>query len=69
MMAIEQKGMDRLAESLDPLFGKDLSRKGIERFGARMDEEQLEGRLKMEKASGLLGATGTAIRKNTWYGE
>jgi hypothetical protein len=67
--AIEQKGMDRLAERLDPLFGKDISRKSMERYGAHMDKEQLEGRLKMERATGLLGATGAVIRKNTWYGE
>jgi Second Messenger Oligonucleotide or Dinucleotide Synthetase domain len=66
--ALKQTRLDRIAESLEPIFGRDVVRRGMKRYGQQLDAMQQRGELRMAPQTGLIGTVGTAIRKNTWYG-
>lgn len=68
--AAEQKtGIANFSESLSPVFGDEVVRKGIERFGRSMDAAQQSGNLKMATSTGTLGSVGSSVPKNTWFGD
>jgi hypothetical protein len=67
--ALKQTRLDRIGEGLEPIFGKDAVGRGIKRYGQQFDAMQKAGELKMAPQTGLIGAVGTAIGKNTWYGD
>lgn len=67
--ALKQTRLDRIAESLEPIFGEDAVRRGMKRYGQQFDTMQQRGELRMAPHTGLIGTVGVAIRKNTWYGE
>lgn len=68
--AAEQKtGIANFSEALSPVFGDEVVRKSIERFGRSMDAAQQSGNLKMATNTGTLGSAGSAVPKNTWFGD
>src|SRR5207248_11799135 len=67
--ALKQTSLQRIGESLEPIFGKDAVGRGMKRYGQQFDAMQKAGELKMAPQTGLIGAVGTAIGKNTWYGD
>lgn len=67
--AEEKSGIANFSESLSPVFGDEVVRKSIERFGYSIDDAQQSGNLKMAASTGTLGSVGSAIPKNTWYGD
>ena len=70
LSAAEQKtGIANFSESLSPVFGGEVVRKSIERFGRSMDSAQQSGNLKMATGTGTLGSVGASIPKNTWFGD
>lgn len=68
-VAEQKSGIANFSESLSPVFGDEVVRKSIERFGYSMDDAQQGGNLKMAASTGTLGSVGSAIPKNTWYGD
>lgn len=67
--AQQQTGMQKLAESLEPVFGKEILAKSMERYGRQMDAAHQSGALRMASKTGTLGAIGAVVGNNTWYGE
>lgn len=67
--ALKQTRLDRIAESLEPIFGRDTVRRGMKRYGQQFDAMQQRGQLRMAPQTGLIGTVGAAIGKNTWYGD
>ena len=67
--AQQQTGLQRLAESLEPVFGKEIVAKSMERYGQQMDATHRSGALRMAEKTGVLGAVGAAVKGNTWYGK
>jgi hypothetical protein len=62
-------GIHRVGEALAPAFGSDVVRKSIERLGRETDAAQQRGDLRMAAKTGALGAVGSVVPKNTWYGD
>lgn len=69
LSASQQTGMQKLAEGLSPVLGSDVIQRAMERFGRSIDQQHQRGRLRMAAKTGTLGVIGTALGKNTWYGE
>ena len=67
--ALKQTRIDRIAESLEAMVGKDAVGRGMKRYAQQFDVMQKAGDLKMAPQTGLIGTVGAAIGKNTWYGE
>ncbi|MCK4538283.1 MAG: nucleotidyltransferase [Candidatus Krumholzibacteria bacterium] len=61
-------GIDRIVEIFSSAFGSDLVKRATEKYGRVMDSRQQKGELWMAAKTGVLGAAGTIVRKNTWYG-
>lgn len=69
LVASKQTGMQKVAESLSPVLGGDVIKRAMERVGRNMDQQQQSGQLRMAARTGSLGLVGTALKKNTWYGQ
>lgn len=63
-----QTGIHHLVESLSPVLGESLVKRAAERYGKAVDGKHQGGNLKMAAKTGVLGAIGTTVKKNTWYG-
>lgn len=64
-----QTGLHKIAESLEPVFGREVIAKSMELYGKRVDATQRTGVLRMASKTGALGAVGAVVRNNTWYGD
>jgi hypothetical protein len=67
--ASSQTGFHKIAESLEPVFGREVVAKSMELYGKRFDKAHRNGALRMAGKTGTLGAVGAVVRGNTWYGE
>ena len=69
LTASKQKGLEKVAESLGAVLGRDTVQVAVEKYGNMIDHQQKTGKLRMAKKTGLLGSVGTTVRPNTWYGD
>lgn len=68
LTASRQAGMQKIAESLSPVLGGEVVQRAMERYGRGLDQQHQGGQLRMAAKTGMLGAVGATLRKNTWYG-
>lgn len=61
-------GFKRLNENLQGFAGEKLSKSVLSKYGEEMREKSKEGSLMSAKGSGILGSTGTTVKKHTFYG-
>ncbi len=62
------RGIQAVKESLDPLFGDKLLGKAFERVAAKNEAVRRSSSLYMNAGSGVLGAAGMKVQRNTFYG-
>jgi hypothetical protein len=65
---LDVRDMRRIQEGLVPMFGKRVIEKGMVGYAEKIEQQRKAGSLKMSIGTGLLGSTGIAVRKNTFYG-
>ena len=65
----QQKGLQKIGASLGSALGEDIVHRALEEYGSTIDNRHQEGRLRMAPKTGLLGAAGTVVKRNTWYGD
>lgn len=64
----ELSGLPNIIGSLAPALGERVLERAFERLGTAMDEQQQAGQLRMAPRTGRLGASGSRVKSNTWYG-
>jgi hypothetical protein len=65
----ENRGFKSLNESLSLQFGADLTSKVFKSVAMKTKDKRDSGILKMATGTGLLGSTGTSVKKHEFYGE
>lgn len=65
---LKKRGLPMIQESLTPLFGDKIANTTMNKYASVMEEQRKSGKLKMASGTGLLGAIGTAVGGNTFYG-
>ncbi len=64
----KQTGVHKIVPILSTILGESLVKRAVERYGKGIDEKHQSGKLRMAAKTGLLGAIGTTVKRNTWYG-
>jgi hypothetical protein len=65
---LEKKGFDEIGEALSTIFGEDYVKKSIVKYSERLTDLRKKGQLRSTIRTGILGAMGNPIKKNTFYG-
>ncbi len=67
--AMKGKGIDRIVESLKPVFGEAVTTKAFSQYGESLYQQRESGKLRMETGTGILGTTGTIpVKGHTFFG-
>jgi len=66
---LEMRSFKAIQGGLVPMFGEKVAEHGVSSFAEKMERERQKGSLRMVSGSGVLGAVGTVVRKNTFYGD
>jgi len=64
----QQRGLDKVTESLGNIFGKDVAERAMARHGDARYKQREAGKLRMEAGTGILGAVGTQVKGHTFFG-
>lgn len=64
----QQRGLQRIQESLKKPFGEDVINKAFNNYGESLYRSREDGNLKMATGTGALGAEGIPVKKHTFHG-
>lgn len=66
---LELKGLPQISKSLEPLFEQSIVHGAIEKYAEKYQSLREQDKLKINPSTGFIGATGSAIKRNTFYGD
>jgi len=66
---VQQKGLNKIQESLEKPFGKEIVAKAFSNYGDNLRQRRESGVLKMATGTGILSMTGqTTVKPHTFFG-